>query len=293
MPARYRIAAVACTLALWFPAARAVASEPALDPQRVSWRELAYRARKMGLSAAIVVRLDAPRGAGDGAGPTAEAGELLLESTTDLPRRVIRARERIAAADARAVRIVDTETGAKYHRKTYTLMQRGFMLDLLVPASAAEASLPPERWTRESRTFSAYPSALAPGSAVTGPVGLIYAASAASLTSPGDAMTVLVLVQTNVERVTLRVAGTETAAVNFSELRDGGEREVRGTVQALRLVASSQPVDPEATSAFRIFGLGGDVELLWDPVRRLPVEIAGSVKILGRVKVDLVSATLR
>ena len=61
---------------------------------------------------------------------------------------------------------------------------------------------------------------------------------------------------------------------------------------ALRLVAHSQPVDPASSSVFRIFGLEGDVQLLWDPERRLPVEISGHVKMFGQVEVRLASVTL-
>ncbi len=296
MLGRYALA-VACVLGFAQLAARA--DEPAsggLSGQRVVWRELRYTAHKMGMSATVQVRLDdsaVPERAAAAGSPVSKDGEVVLESTTHLPGRVFFARERIDPVDARARRIVDTETGARFHRKMYTLMAHGLLLDMLEPASGSESRLAPERWTRETRSFTPYPRGLAEGAVITGPIGLLYAASAASLTAPGDALTVLVLVQTHVERVTLRVDRVATVALDFQERSGSAVREVHEQLSALRLVAQSRPVDPSSESAFRIFGLGGDVELVWDPIRRLPVEISGSVKVLGRVHVRLVSATLR
>lgn len=304
MVGRHATALAICVLGL-APSHVHAGEAPArdLDIGRVVWSELRFSAHKMGLSATIQVRIDAdagrpvaPVGGGEtaaGSPPAARRDDLFLESTTHLPGRVFVARERLDPLQARARQIVDTETGAKNHRKTYTLTGHGFLLDLLVPASAPESLLSPERWTRQTRSFTAYPRTLPPETAITGPVGLLYAASAADLAALGDAMTVYVLVQTQVERVTLRVEGIEPVALDYQASSGGVASAVREGVAALRLVARSQPVDPSSSSAFRIFGLEGDVQILWDPVRRLPVAIAGNVKVLGRVQVRLASVTLR
>ncbi len=276
--------ALACLLAA--PVARAAEAPPPArpTPAAVAWQELRFAARKAGISATIELRLT--RASED------QAGAVVLDSTTHLPGRTFLAHERIDAGDARAREIVDLETGMKHHRKTYTLGQRGFRFDLVEPASLAEALLAPERWSKRSTTFTAYPRGLTAGAPVTGPAGLLYAASSASLTAPGDAMTINVLVRTQVERVTVRVEGAEPVELAFDERADGRLNAVHEQVSALRLVARSEPVDEESPSAFRIFGLEGDVVLLWDPARRLPVEISGHVKVLGQVTVRLASVTL-
>ena len=227
------------------------------------------------------------------ASASAENGEILLQSTSHLPGRTFRARERVDPVLARAREIVDTETGAKNHRKTYILRDRGFLLELLEPADGSENLLAPGRWTRQTRSFASYPKVLPTDAVITGPAGLLYAASAAGLNSPGDSLTIFVLVQTQVERVTVRVEGVETVETDFLESSGGVLRSVREQLSAVRLVARSQPVDPTSSSVFRMFGLEGDIEILWDPARRLPVEITGHVKLLGHVEVRLASATLR
>ena len=129
------------------------------------WKELRFAARKAGISATIEIRLD--QGTDD---PTKA---ILLESTTHLPGRTFVARERVDPVLAGASEIVDTETGARHHRKTYSLRERGFELDVLEPASLTEMLLPPERWTRRNTSFAAYPRALAAGTTITGPAGLL------------------------------------------------------------------------------------------------------------------------
>ncbi len=257
-------------------------AEPA--PQAPAWRELKFAAHKAGISATVDLRLTR--------GPDGHGGDVLLESTTHLPGRTFVARELVNPAGAGAREIVDTETGAKHHRKTYALGERGFRFELVEPASLSEMLLTPDRWTRRSETFNPFPRALPAGATVTGPVGLVYAASAARLASTGDEMTIYVLVQAQVERVTVRVEGSEPADLEFEESRNGRTRLVHEQATALRLVARSQPVDPESATAFRIFGLQGDVALIWDPARRLPLEVAGHVKMLGQVTVRLASVSL-
>jgi hypothetical protein len=279
---------VLCVLLATQAALRADELPPgALDPRQVAWKELRFAARKLGISATVDVRIEAR--------PASPAGlpGVVLDSTSRLPGRTFFAHERLDGADARARQIVDTEAGAKNHRKTYTLTARGFLFDLLEPASRAERALPPEGWTRQTRTFTVYPKALPDGAAITGPAGLLYAASAAGLVAPGDSLTAYVLVQTQVERVTLRVEGIEQVPLNFEEDSGGAINTVREQLSAVRMVARSQSLDPASASAFRIFGLEGDVEILWDPVRRIPVELTGKVTLLGHVEVRLTSVTLR
>ena len=286
MPTGRAAAVLACLAAAVSTTVRADDLPPgrsAVTPPR--WRELRFAARKAGISASIDLRLERVS-----VGPT---DAILLESTTRLPGRTFVARERVDPARAVAREIVDTETGIKHHRKTDTLGQRGFLLDLLEPGSLPEMMQAPERWTKRTTTFTAYPRALPPGTTVTGPAGLLYATSVAGLRSPGDSMTIHVLVQAQVERVTVRVEAVELVDLAFDEHSDGRLNAVREQVSALRLAARSEPVDPGSASAFRIFGLEGDVRILWDPGRGLPVELSGHVKMLGQVEVRLVSATLR
>jgi hypothetical protein len=304
MTFRTCLAVAACLLGSSHPEARAGdLAATGLDLQRVTWKELRFSAHKLGISATFCVRLETPtanptgvgveRGPGAAATDPAETTELLLESTTHLPGRTFLTRERIDPAQGTVREIVDTETGVRHHCKTYTLTSRGFLLDVLEPASMAETLLQPGRWTQHSRSFAAYPQALTVGDRITGPAGLLYAASAAGLSAPGDSLAIHVLVQTQVERVTVRVEGIEPVQVDYQQESGGRLNSVREQLDALSLVVHSEAVDPAASSVFRLFGLEGDVRLVWDPGRRLPVEMSGQMKLLGHVVVRLASVILR
>lgn len=279
------------------------AAPPPLDLVRVTWRELHLEAHKLGVAGRIVIRLIAPPVAAAGlAGarqspadqrPGSGTGDLWLESTTHLPGRLFVARERLDPRRPAAFEIVDTETGVKRHRKAYALSDQGFTLELLEPASLAELTLGTEGWTRHVSSAFSYPASLGTAPPVTGPAGLLYALSAGNVRGPGDSMTVYVLVQTQVERVTITAEGRETIQADYQQIEGGQATTIDADVNALRLVARSAPVDPATPSAFRIFGLEGIVEILWDAERRLPLEMSGQVRLLGHVEVHLTSVELR
>ena len=46
-------------------------------------------------------------------------------------------------------------------------------------------------------------------------------------------------------------------------------------------------------ASFELLGLQGDLELLLEPVARIPVQLSGTVKIAGQVTIRLQEATLR
>ncbi len=294
-------AAVFCVLALGCARGWAAAVQAGDEPADVTWRELRFAAHKLGVSANIDVRLvtsPAPAGpaapdAAAGAPKTAAGADFVLESTTHLPGRTFVAREVLDPLHAAAREIVDTETGARHHRKTYTFFERGFLLDVREPDSLGQMVAPPESWTRTTRTFSPYPEGLPAGATVTSPAGLLWVASGAHLDAPGDSVVVYVMVQARVERVTARVVDVAAVPVDFLEESFAGLTPVRGQRRVLRVVATGEPVGAGGASAFRLFGLEGDIAILWDPERRLPVELAGQVKMLGQVEVRLVSVTLR
>jgi hypothetical protein len=254
---------------------------------------LRFAARKLGIAAGIVIRRMAGESEGGAASdPGSGAGTaLVLESTTHLPGRTFIAREVLDPATVAARQIVDTETGAKHHRKTYTLGSRGFELDLLQPDGLRQMVLPSERWTRETRSFTPYPPTLPAGATITGPAGLLLVVAAADLRAAGDSVTVYVLVQTQIERVTASVVEVVPVQLDLEEDSGLGGTAVHERRTVARLLVHGEPVDAAAASVFRLFGLEGDVTILWDPVRRLPVELAGQVHMLGDVEVRLVSVT--
>jgi hypothetical protein len=266
----------------------------------VAWSSLHFAGHKMGLDGSLTVQVSGGGVADPPAGTFAlpatavdpGPGEVVLESTTVLPGRSFFATERIDAGTAAARVVTSTETGARNHRKTWTLAAHGFLLHVREPANRSEIPLGPGGWTGESRMFTAYPLGLPAGDPVLGPAGLLYRVSTACMTRPGDSLVVRVLVQTAVEEVTVTVLGSERYETQFELARADRTTTVRGPIEVVRLGLRGRSLDPESEGVLRLFGLEGDIEILWDHEHGVPVEISGHVKLLGRLELQLASATV-
>jgi hypothetical protein len=274
-----------------------------LDPSHVAWTELRFVGQKLGEEATVDIRLTPVPADGvfgtpvaparGGAAMTRGPNVLLLESTARLPDRTFQRQEWLDPTSAAALRIIDTETGARDHQRYYSLSSGGFTFEEREPASSSEAALSPDRWSRQTRLLVTFPPRVGTDAVVMSPAGLLYAVSASDLSATGDTLSLYVLAQRQLEEVTVRVAGRETVNLDYVEESAGHESRTIGPAEAVRLAVHSQPVDPASASGFHLFGLERDVELLWDPRRRVLLEMAGEVRLLGRIEVWLVRARLR
>jgi hypothetical protein len=263
------------------------------------WSSLRFEGHKMGLDGSLTVLLNHGALSSSLAGASGlpevavdpSPDELLLERATVLPGRAFFATERITATTAAARVVTSTETGAKNHRKTWTMTPHGFLLDIREPASRSEIELGPTGWTRQGRTFTAFPPDLPPGAPVLGPAGLLYRLSSACLAKPGDSIVLHVLVQAEIEEVTISVLGNERVPLQFLIVQGGETSVYRGSLDVTRLSLRGQSLDPGAEGALKLFGLESDIEMLWDRDLGVPVGISGHVRLLGRLEMQLVSAT--
>ncbi|MEZ5566710.1 MAG: hypothetical protein R3F24_14900 [Gammaproteobacteria bacterium] len=156
------------------------------------------------------------------------------------------------------------------------------------PASDAEETLPPARWTRTSEGLRAYP--VAPDTqAVIEPTGLLYVIAAAELYAPGDHLDVLIFRRHDTQTVRIDVLPPREVSVRYDELRPTGTVQHNARVVPLRLSLRGLPVpggDPDDND-LELLGLRGNLELLLDPATRAPLELSGDVKILGKVTLRL------
>lgn len=260
------------------------------------WVELVLDGRKLGVAASIKVRsVLIPSAQTAGAWlPTAAATVvrpggpevLLVESQTRLAGRLFDERLWIDPASRAAIQIDDTETGARNHRRVYRLLAGGFIYEQREPASGEEAT-PPPGWTKLQRSASKFPASLATGAVVTGALALVGGDVLAGLRVPGDHVSCLVLVQNQIEEVTIAVESAGPAPVAFSEHRADGDHQVSGTLDALFLTVTSRSIDQDARAAFRLFGLDHGVRVVWEPVRKIPLQIVGQVHLFGQVTISL------
>lgn len=272
-----------------------LAADP--PPSRTpSWRELVLDGRKLGVEASISVRSSlvlSDQAAGAWL-PTAAASVvrpggpevLLLVSQTTFAGRVFDERLWLDPGTRAAIQIDDTETGARNQRKVHRLLAGGFLFEQRLPVRGEESRLP-SAWSDLHRSAERFPPALPASAVVTGALALVGSDVLASLRAPGDRVTCLVLVQSQIEEVTVSVVSKGPTTVGLVEHRNDGDHTVSGPIETLTLELSSRPVDEKASGSFRLFGLEHGILVLWDPGRRVPLRISGQVHLLGKITINL------
>jgi hypothetical protein len=155
-----------------------------------------------------------------------------------------------------------------------------------------ESALPAEQWSKVTQTevdFSQLPA----GSIVTSPYAVLLAASVTSL-APGEATTVWVHTDFNLYQVELKrgpdtrlkssyvVLGPDGTATSYAETR---------MVESIGLLATPTAQAPDKPD-FEILGLGGEITILLDRERGLPLRVLGTAPRVGEAYLDLKSARL-
>ena len=108
-------------------------------------------------------------------------------------------------------------------------------------------------------------------------------------------MDVLTFSRRHVHRVSIEVTERRPTRVNFTQTSAHGTERRQGEIDALVMQVRGSPLDPpaDADEEFELLGLRGDLELLLDPATRVPLQLRGHVKVLGRLSVELRQAVLR
>ncbi len=281
------------------PATMAGPDNTRLDPARVGWSEIRMTASKLMLTAEARLTLRTLSGA-------AAAGDLatiVADGFTPLkPGNEVLELSYEAGGVGRqssVILLMDPRSGAALQRtqhdqrgrlrwRVYRFGHEGAYQRTRWPATAAEDSLQPSRWTRTSQGLRTYP--LAPGGqAVIEPTGLLYAIAAADLDQPGEQLELLIFRRRDTQTVRIRVLPATEVGVRYDELWPTGTIQRNGTVLPVRLSLEGLPVpggDPDDDD-LELLGLRGKLELLLDPTTRAPLELSGNVRILGRVKLRL------
>ncbi|MBP7798069.1 MAG: hypothetical protein KA072_05515 [Thermoanaerobaculaceae bacterium] len=289
---RAHLAIAAAAFATWV-AASDVATPPGAA---LPWRELVLEGRKLGLDAAIHLHAslqpttDAagewlPAGATGGVRP-AGTQVLLFESRTAFAGRVLNERLWLDPASRAAIQIDDTETGARDHRRVYRLLTGGFIYEQRLPGHGEEGR-DPATWTDVQRSVVRYPGATPATAVVTGALALLGSDLVATLRAPGDRVSCLVLVQSQLEAVTVAAVAASPYSAAFVEHRGDGDHPVSGPLDTLTLELVSRPVDENAPGSFRLFGLEHGIQVVWEPHRRVPLRISGQVRLLGQIVINL------
>jgi len=273
-----------------------------LDPSRVGWSELSYRAKKFIFSAGTELVLSSVPSAQAAAELfTPETGEprllgsegatLLSMETKGLGEDSV-TRLWLNPADATALQRDQHSRGKRKRWRAYRYMSDGVASVTHYP-TAGEEGQPREAWSDRSTGMFEYPEWLGDGALVTEPAAIFFVAAAAALDNVGDRIQVPVFSKNKLLLVELEVEGTERLKANYTERSSSGERRVSGRVDAIRVSIDSRALGPEAEEGdFEFLGLRGDVEMWIDPTTRAPIQISGRVPVAGKANVRLQRAVI-
>ncbi|MCB1008087.1 MAG: hypothetical protein KDB94_04235 [Acidobacteria bacterium] len=300
------VLALAVAVAGWV-AAPLLAAPGRLSPERLSWREISFQGSKFGISLRADLKLEPISAAGveqellpsrRGAGiAPAEAGALALALGSEVLDRRSDIRLLVDPDSGAALQRVQTDSGRKRRIKSLRYGELGISTVRTRPA-AGEVDLPSERWTDVREGGDDYPPLPEGGLRVSDPTALFYVVAASDVARPGDSVGVPIFSDDRLLLVEAKVLELRRVEVDY-ELGDGTAwRRVRGPTTALRLSLEAHVVGGDGDggtgdASFELAGLRGDVEMLLDPVSRIPLELSGRVPYAGRVAIRLGRAVER
>ncbi len=269
-----------------------------LDPTRVAWSQVSFHASKLLLSADASMTVEQHNSDNfpeplmlPGSGVVVELDDealVLTVNTRTLGKKglnILLMNSRTGAA----VQFLQTKAD-RYRISRFTDIGR-FMLTW--KPGKKEKKLPHDQWTNYSENVRSYPPE-AVGKIVAEPAALIYIIAAAPVLEPGDRFELLTIIKKQVFRVIVEVALPRTLKTRYLEHSPSGTKERRNNKEmALRLIVRGEGLNADDDQKFQLLGLEGDIELFLQPETRLPLQLNGKIKVLGKVKFRLREARLR
>ena len=293
--ARLAIVLFLILVAVSAPATKSRSPEP-LDPQRLAWTSLDFKARKLFITARTVVRL---RGV-----PAAEAGGEWINSSRGavaMPEgdTVMEVGIDTAAAgresavnvwfdprQATALQRLKVRKGKKAYRKVSRFTDEGTYVLRTAPIDKGEAGRPFSEWTKIEEYFYPLPEEIECRT-VSEPSALFYILSAVPL-SPGQPRRLCVFSGKKTIPVAVELLGTEDLEVDYTEKSASQTKRRRGEVETWK-VAVRPLADGEE---FELLGLEGEIEVSLEKEHRIPLEVRGRIGGLGKVAVRLTAVEL-
>lgn len=145
--------------------------------------------------------------------------------------------------------------------------------------SADETGKTPSQWSDRSEDFYPYAGDLKKHP-ITEPEAVFYALALSSIQQPGDQIELFVEHHGQSQRLAIRAEGKRRMSVDYERIEERNPVRINTDVEVLQVIM--HPVDSAEDAKF--LGLNGDIDLFFDPVSRLIVELKGSANVIGEVR---------
>ncbi len=264
-----------------------------LDPARIGWSSVEYRASLLFISIDTAVSIEVADPVNlpgiliePGEGKGAEPGDAvtrvrLMSNGLGLHSEISLF---LNTDTGLALQRVSHDTGKRMRHRIYRFTDIGAYQRTWWPVGDAEKSLPRDRWPEWSeRAEGLYPyPEEAFNAIVTEPGGLLYLVGAAPLNKVGDEFEILAYIRRHVHRVRIEVVGIEDIREKFDEYQGGTRIKRKGTIPTLKLLIRGEVLGDEDED-FEMLGLRGDISMNMDLITRAPLRVTGAVKIVGQI----------
>jgi len=173
--------------------------------------------------------------------------------------------------------------------KIYRFTEQGVFRQRKEPKDSKEVSLEPEKWTNVQDSFYPYNLADLGCPFVSGRLLLIYIISATDPAKSAESQSICVFGKEQLHRVRFHNEGLQS--VEFNHVVKDRLTEVRkkGMVKAFKIAVVTQPMEPdrEDPEVFSFLGLQKDIVIYVDPASRLPIQVSGTIPMVGNVSLKL------
>jgi len=275
-----------------------------LDSKHVKWANLSFHAknfwvevstdiqfRSLRASDLDTVLLASPKGT-----PikpqTLQAAEMTIITTIDPSFRspvYIHNKIWFNPKDASALGRVRLRRGDDYFKKLYRFTDQGVFRHRIEPMNEKEASLEPAHWTAIKDSFYPYDLTRTGCPFVSECSLLVFILSAADFKKNNDPLSLCVFGKRQLHRVQLQAQGLHPLNVNYIEKTQQAAIRKQGTINALKIAITAEPMDSGLKEAedFSFLGFHDNIVIYIEPAFRLPIQAGGVIPAIGAAQLQL------
>ncbi|MGI9287676.1 MAG: DUF3108 domain-containing protein [Pseudomonadales bacterium] len=178
-------------------------------------------------------------------------------------------------------------TGSNTRLKLYRYLQSA-VYRVRKESESSELQFESSRWRTSSEQVIPLLADSSGSTAMHDPSALLLLASNSALSKTGDSITTKVFTDKQFYEATLKVTGSKRIDAKYRLDDYSGSRNVAAKLDTLRIELSTKLVSaaPEE-EAFEFLGLNGPIVIHMDPKSRLPLQVQGRQRRVGKITVDL------
>jgi hypothetical protein len=285
-------------------------SDLKLDPERVVWSDLSFKAQNFLVICAIEVRLESFPAAAVEASLMATPQGIPIQTSAPTIDRVtvnttidplfgpavtLRNQVWFDPESAHALQRIRFRRGEDDFQKMYRFTGKGVYRLRREPDGKKEVLLAPEQWTDVRESFYPYDPGQIGCTSVTESSVIPYIIASERLSQDSEPLDLSVFHKRLLHHVQIVPSGVKQYEIHYTERSKRGEVKKQGIIDALRLSLRARALTTieGEDEDFSFLGLKGDITITIDSGSGIPVQISGDIPTIGRVALKLYDVRLR